>query len=764
MLRKGTAMARNREDQAAADPYFELYKYGADPDLIKKLDGSRELARYVSCYRHIAKIVKKAQLERVANRLLEYDSDATEKKKPISVHHLTGKRLSDAINNAGIDISMADLLLLMAPKANGKTHFYSQTIKSIPDDQRVVALVHRRSLARALANRLGLDCYLDDTEFKDRYVISVDSLIKLDLNREKPYDILLIDEVEQVLRHAILSDTTEKYRGAIFRALCWLINGAKQIICADADLTGELTCHLLAKLRRSFEQDRITMIFNQWPANRSINVYESKQHLIADLMVAVSEGKRIYVPVGELALANSLKALMDFSRNPDGSPVTALVLTGETSEDEQSKAFFNNPNAEASKYQVLIANSVLSTGVSIEDKFDAVYGIFDPSVYTYQDCDQAISRARYCDEVKVWIHDGPKQVFQSEADIRSGPVRKELLTRSYAIPDHNGKLSEGDELYMDIEARVRWCEQQWKSNRKEQFIDLKRSEGWTVIKIRKDKAMHEAGVEFLKIGKDPTGDKFIVSIAEAEDIDGFEFEELKGQSPRGAKARAIKKFVIAEFFELPSPADVTPNLVRAYYEKNMRETVKNAKLLKDSRLDAIERDRIERENPKNLKAFTSFNHNTAMRDILSAIQDVTGIEQGRILRLAKCHVKNEKRFAAVIEQHHPNSRECRAARKRRKQRQKRLESIVSIEQIDKLAQYVEANLDHLNLFLGTNFKTPTALEAKTKVFNTVMGQLGIEIKKRPFKRKGQKGHEYFIDYDRVAEFVAAKDLRQIVDV
>jgi len=677
-------------------------------------------------------------------------------------YQLNGKRLAVEIKVAGIDLRDANIIFIKSPKGTGKTKFLTRHLKSIPKHYRILSLVHRRSLAKALSNELSLDCYLDVSELQDGYVISVDSLKNINTERDKPYDVLVLDEIEQMFRH-LLSSTTKLYRGQIFRVLVWLIRGAKQIICSDADLTGDLTVHLISKLRSNFEQDKIVSIINDWKTNRGIEVYENKSHLITELMVAAYEGKRLYIPVGELALANTLKSLLASITDFSGNPISVLVLTGETSDEAIVKKFFSNPNQEATGYQILIANSVLSTGVSIDVKwFDAVYGIFDRSVYTYQDCDQAISRVRNCPEVKVWIHRGIKQIYHSENALRSGPVRKELMTRSYTNPDADGKLSDGDELYMDIDARIQWCEQQWKDNRVEQFMDLKINEGWTVTKISANQQMVDAGTELLKFGKDPTGDKYEKKILAAPDLSYDEFEELKNTSSlRGESGRSLQKYWIAVFFEVGSPSNVTLAQIKAYRENNLREIVKNVKLLKSSRLDAIDRDRNQRENPKVTMTFTDFDHRALRRELLDCAQKASGIDYAEVLQRAKLHVDNEAEFAEVKKMHKLNSRPFREASSKRKQRRDELKWVIKQDQIDSLANYVSDDLDRVNLYFATNFKTPSAPESKTKVFNTIMGELGVELKK---KRKGKDGEspEYFIDYDRVAELVATKDLSQII--
>jgi hypothetical protein len=196
-----------------------------------------------------------------------------------------------------------------------------------------------------------------------------------------------------------------------------------------------------------------------------------------------------------------------------------------------------------------------------------------------------------------------------------------------------------------------------------------------------------------------------------------------------------------------------------YEDKGLREIIEHAKLLKASRVDAINADRYERENPNKTKVFTSYEHRSVKREILFGAQSASGVDYAEVMHKAKLHVENEAEFVMAKSLHKPNSDPYRAASKKRNAKRKELKWIVTQGQIDSLANYVAKDLGRVNLFFATNFKNPTAAETKTKVFNTLMGELGVELKKKP-KSKESDAPEYFIDYDRVAELVATKDLKE----
>ncbi|GAB3543435.1 hypothetical protein GCM10027343_16830 [Noviherbaspirillum agri] len=590
----------------------------------------------------------------------------------------------------------ANLVFVKSDKGTGKTQWLRKYLKSIPEYRSVLVLTHRRSLARTLSNSLDVQCYLDEPELHWRYTLSLDSLERA--NKIRGYDVIVIDESEQVFRH-LIGDTTKDRREAIFNILLKLIHFAKQIVCCDADLTSELTCHLMSKLRRNFEQeDRVLCIVNEWKTDRSINVYESKYQALAKMICDVEDGKRVYVPVGEKDLANEIQELMKYVRRPYDEPVAVLLLTGDTSSEDAAQTFFSDPTGESQKYDVLIATSTLSTGVSIDGTwFDAVYGLFDGSVYTYQDCDQAISRVRHCPSVNVWIHRGRAAEYTSEKAMWSGPEQKELQTRRLCMPGERIELSEAEKLYLDVHTRIGWCEQNWKMDRCHKFIELKKDSGWEVQWWPENKDWKAAGKEMLRIAKDPTGTRKYKPIMEAENLESHEYELLKDdRSLRAKQRRAVIKYRIAELFGLSSPVLVTLDHVMKYYEDDVRGIVRNIKLLSEKEEYARYLDRIQRENPDG-KTFTLFDHRTMKHQLLFSAIDASGIHPKDVLRDAKRYAELKTELEQARRQHKPRSRQDRTSTAKFKSEFEKLKRVVDDDQLRRVAEYVSENIDMVNI-------------------------------------------------------------------
>ncbi|CAJ4550448.1 Signal recognition particle GTPase [Burkholderia pseudomallei] len=669
--------------------------------------------------------------------------------------------LNIAFNVGQASIEGADVVFIKSTKGTGKTEVLSEIVEKLPNESSVIQIGHRRSLSLQLAERLTLTSYLLTDGIKKRFSMSVDSLARVDPNEVavRPYDVVIIDESEQVFRH-LVGDTMEKKRGQIFSTLVWLIQNAKLVICSDADLTFELTVYVMSKLRRNFEQqDHVTAIVNDWCVGRSIDVYENRDHAIANMVLDVIAGKRVYVPVERERLACQLETLLKYVRRPDDIPVRTLTLIGANSDTPEAKAFFTNPNLEAVKYDVIIATSTLSTGVSIDvEWFDAVYGLFDSSVYTYQDCDQAISRVRSCKSVNVYVHPEMRPTYETEAAIRTAVEKKELTTRRWVMPGESVELSAAENLYLDVASRIHWCVQAWKRDRINAFVALKEADGWFVNRVESDGEMASFGKELRKIGRDPRGESKYRPQLNAENLSEEEFESLRhAKGLLSAKKHAVSKYRVARTFGV-QPADVTAVHMKQYYEDGASDVVRNMRLLAASRDDAKRKDVHERENP-NGKAVTDFDHRVLRRSLMIGALKASGIDIAEVYRRIDYQQELAHDLAEAKSTQKRDSRPYRDATSRFKEETRANVMEVTLEQLAHVSSYVRAHMEKMNLYLKTHFNPNVFDENRLVVFNKVLGEFGIFV-----KRERKKGAPRFIvDYDKVSELSKSPQVRAAVE-
>ena len=130
------------------------------------------------------------------------------------------------------------VVFVKSPKGTGKTTALASLIKKHQDQGDSILLIgHRRTLLRSLSNRLGLVCYLSSEGVAnitptDAYAISVDSMSKLMRPNLHKFDVVILDEAEQVLSH-LTSETLKDARDSAVRIFNHYLCAANNLYCLD---------------------------------------------------------------------------------------------------------------------------------------------------------------------------------------------------------------------------------------------------------------------------------------------------------------------------------------------------------------------------------------------------------------------------------------------------------------------------------------------------------------------------------------------------
>ncbi|MEG3904783.1 DUF3854 domain-containing protein [Microcoleus sp. B4-C5] len=152
------------------------------------------------------------------------------------------------------------LACIKAPKGTGKTqaltNLVSQSLST--GDRRVLIITHRIQLGRAICASLGIN-YIDETRDSAEgklfgYGLCIDSLHPLSQAKFNPEDwfgaIVIIDECEQVIWHALNSSTCRENRVTILQTLQELIHNVLTsgglVVAQDADLSDYSIDYLIA--------------------------------------------------------------------------------------------------------------------------------------------------------------------------------------------------------------------------------------------------------------------------------------------------------------------------------------------------------------------------------------------------------------------------------------------------------------------------------------------------------------------------------------
>ena len=274
---------------------------------------------------------------------------------------------------------------IKSPKGTGKT----EVIKSLVRDNKkikkqTIVITHRESLSRAIGKRCGLPYWRDARNELLRYGFSicVDSV--------RPFSEfgfysgvyegqdVVIDEIDQVIKHLLESSTCREHRVQIFEEFKKLLRVCDRLFVLDADLSTN-ALQLLQDL-----SGKKPMVFeNRWADTGypvEMDTTSNPYDLVGSAINAVRSHKRI------LFLCDSMKAKSKygttcleslFREQCPGAKV--LRIDSSSLADPYSDAYgaLTALDAHLADYDVVIASPSIGTGVSIDlhGHFDECYAI-----------------------------------------------------------------------------------------------------------------------------------------------------------------------------------------------------------------------------------------------------------------------------------------------------------------------------------------------------------------------------------------------------
>jgi hypothetical protein len=500
--------------------------------------------------------------------------------------------------------------LVKSPKGSGKTvalRFMCEQIKAgrfrgdIDRKNRPTSILligHRQSLIREAAANLGLRCYLDPSEDIGTIrtlAVCLDSLPKYNessftqiggrapiYRRNTPFDLVIIDEVEQVLGH-LLSETISKRRGIdrCFDALMYEVSNAKAVIALDADL-GLVTTHAMRTMRPQDWHARCRIIYNAplVPVERRVmRLHMNKKFLERQVIEAVKRGERCFI------VSNSKKFIDTAHRmilDECGEGIIMRVITRDNSRDEDTVSFLADIKTRILLVQVLLGSPSIGTGIDItfpgdECLIDRVFGFFYPFVNTHTDIDQQIARVRNPGEIDVWISPATYN-FTCNVD-----VIKDDLGRAYAVKRAvTGRRDDGmveynrDDPLLMICAHVTALQRASKNRLIELFCSLREANGWTVELVTDiaPTGPYEPARKMLEAER-------TTMMLEAQPLCDVEYMEFDEKISKGANVTLTERIVHEKsHFERTVGCPLDAELVRMNLDGRLLDrTVKLAEIL-----------------------------------------------------------------------------------------------------------------------------------------------------------------------------------------
>lgn len=476
---------------------------------------------------------------------------------------------------------------IRSPKGTGKTEFLKREVARLrKQGARVLLVGHRKALLGNLAKRLGLPNYQDEANtgaWRDTgcLAVSVESLAKFVDTGKDRFDVLIIDESEQVTAH-FKSDTLSDRRTLAYLTLEFYLRNTSCVICSDAD-AGEMTAGLLTITKNKDYPDRF--IFNQYKVDSTampVYVYESEDGLYSQLLDQVSAGHRCFVATNSKATADRIHEATR-RKHPDKRH---LLITSDTSSRPEVVRFIGQPSQETLNYDSVIYSPSLSTGVDISfdtvGVVDTVFGFFFPHITTHFDIDQQISRVRNPRSIKVWISDARYRYQTDPFVIRDEMMANRDLASRLVRIDEAGRHVYGDDNLLTLIAWITAVQRASMSDLRSNFIALRQENGFEVHVVEP-----ADGLTPLPSGKIDQSE-LVRQICSAKKITAAKYKDYVRNSKRGVAAKLdyeIKRYEIESFYGVDVDEDLVsrdlsgPLRARVSELRNMLADVESIKRL-----------------------------------------------------------------------------------------------------------------------------------------------------------------------------------------
>jgi hypothetical protein len=319
------------------------------------------------------------------------------------------------------DLSYPDsgLVCIKSAKGSGKTTALQGLIRQASQTGRkALVITHRIQLGRAICHSIGIDWIEDlhqsETEGLLGYGLCIDSLHPTSQARFDPQAwkgaIVILDEVEQVLWHALNSLTCYDHRVKILETLRELVqvvlSSGGLLIAQDADLSDVSISYLTGLTEQPIVPWLIT---NQWQPehNWQVSIYHTPNPapLVARLTATLESGA-VFIALDSQKVQGrwSSKNLERYLQQRFPTK-RILRIDSETVADPEHAAYgiVEHLNQQITCYDIVLATPTIGTGVSIDVQghFQAVFGIFQ-GVIPDAEARQALARVREPIPRYVW--------------------------------------------------------------------------------------------------------------------------------------------------------------------------------------------------------------------------------------------------------------------------------------------------------------------------------------------------------------------------
>jgi Origin of replication binding protein len=457
------------------------------------------------------------------------------------------------------------LTLVKAPKGAGKTEAIKRLL---PDVGSALYVVHRRTLTRQSCLRLGLPCYLDFGWLGGDGLLGVclDSIVKLPDDAQ--FELIVVDEVEQVLLHFSADTIDRADRRPLFDKFTRLLQRAKHVVAMDADLgwTSFMTLTRLTGVGAAqadlFRSARVLYSRAKPGDGKTVEVFSSRQHLLEELKIDVLAGKRVFVATNTKKLANEIASMLK-SVAPE---VRQLLLTADNSSGEEQSRFLSSPATSALDHDAIITSPAVGTGIDMTfagnaSMIDVVFGFCQSGINAHSEFGQHIGRVRHPKAVKVWVTP-ERRFFETHADVVKRELLERVLTEKVVLGHETSEPTHVDsDALLEMAVLAESQRRRSMNDLKKNFIEHKRAQGFSINFVRTDPTKSAHGRELLKIASELGDQEYRDRLLHAQRLDLLGFERLREAVRAGAKVSAedrlaLERTRVEGFYRAPISAEL----------------------------------------------------------------------------------------------------------------------------------------------------------------------------------------------------------------
>lgn len=465
-------------------------------------------------------------------------------------------------------------LIIRSPIGTGKTETINRIIQECKPGK-VLYISYLIGLAQDAAKRLGFEVYTDYQGVQDKDTAKLTELQHLSIclnslpkllkgeNLRTTFNIIVIDEIEQVIRR-LTSNIADKLE--VILALKELIKNCDNVIVMDAHVS-QLTTNTL---HRWIGKD-INVILNKYKigADRKILLYENAGVLIRESIKFLKEGKKVFlVSNNKKELRGYYDLILEMCPGKKG-----LFNSGDNSGDIEVKDFFADVNLSSKKYDFICCTPSVTSGVSVDEEFDFVGGIFTHLTNTPMDALQALGRVRKAKHLHVWLSDVKNDLPTTNREIGSrwleaAQYDRQLLS-DYLESEYTEKMTGVIEDYKMI------CLESSRQINLSQldfyltFVKLAKMDGYEILTNWESDIDKKEGNNIKEESKELEKKEYNKEVMAAELVTKEQAEEIRKKSRKEFKETfQLKKRELVDFFNLPLGFE--ENLLRDLIEEDQR--------------------------------------------------------------------------------------------------------------------------------------------------------------------------------------------------